>query len=1218
MVQCHLPTCSDRSKSQEKSHLAYDSHLLGMKEIQLHKKNCKNETLDDTGVKFHQSRLEKTLSPSINCCKCVDNLGLKSCLSCMSNFCTNCFSDIHSTPRMSSHTAIPNEALSSISWNNCPEHHRPIEYVSLDTGIVGCSFCTIHGEMKNSTVKQLHSVRFEVVQSGILEKCADKLQIELETYRKLQSQNHLNSFNSLKDQVESHLAMCHRMLDAAGSLVIAELKKKDEILKVEAVSRRDKIEEKMTNCEILLEAIEWLTEKENASSIDFVKVFEGVGKIKASDFEMNHWNPTISIDDSIFHIIKEHMSSALEKQDQLTCINDKSQLEENLLEAYHGVLTRIKELGDYMVGNCGKEHFSGTEEVTFSFVESPESFYLVRSKDKNLMEKLSVFLEDEWSKGVTGKVAVNDQAVVNIDEKYCRVIVIKVDPDSATVFLIDEGSTMKVSINNLVIISPSQPFSNWPALAHHCTLASPGISLHTDWRATRALHRFGGGSVCKAIVKGRDASISKSTMMVSISKVDDDGNNLSLCDYLVYYNHATRLSGVLSPSSIEVTRKFSELPEVRLGATYSVIIVEVIYPLEMCAIMLDNKCANDLLCMTRELQVEYKENSDNMKLLIPSKGMVCVARFWKDGEFYRARVIEVMNNRKIRVEYVDFGTISVVEVGDLRRIKQKFMELPAMVVKVGLAQLNPVCKGWGDEGASMCLMDLVRGKVLRMVVKRERKNGLTPKVLLFDRDGKHSSCINMRMVEKGHAYAWRRLHENSKENTILPGRPDDPHSGQSTPCYVILARSPSNIVIRKKSQKMDFFQLCRDLTTYYSTNHASKYDEKRYWAVGTGCVARVHGKGWVRAIVVKELDGGEVEVLLVDYGLKKVIGVNDLRELPDKFTGPAMSWNVHISKLVPTGGNTWTQVACEKLNEVVNSVGAEISIQVVGECEGGSWPVHMFKEEKVFSAGPLEPEFAISLSVADILQEEGLAIRPRAAVAGMESISHESPPVKQSSGMKAVDIDVNRVTWVEGKSLNKKFQWLYPALPSSCEFSCQVSHVDWDCNLHISTIPDNQENLRLIQSVLQSRYAGSSHSQEEVHWSEGEACIAKFYLDKRWYRGVVQKVFETGECLVKFVDYGSEEVCKPCDLGKDLFCTDIPIQCFTVQLNVMPVTDKWSKDVLDLVHDLVDQELDVSITEDKDTFPLSVSLYTKSGLDIAELLVQKGYAKPGKHRISLY
>ena len=99
----------------------------------------------------------------------------------------------------------------------------------------------------------------------------------------------------------------------------------------------------------------------------------------------------------------------------------------------------------------------------------------------------------------------------------------------------------------------------------------------------------------------------------------------------------------------------------------------------------------------------------------------------------------------------------------------------------------------------------------------------------------------------------------------------------------------------------------------------------------------------------------------------------------------------------------------------------------------------------------------------------------------------------------------------------------------------------------------------------------------------------------------------------------SEEVCKSCDLRKDLFCTDIPIQCFTVQLNVMPLTDKWSKDVLDLVHDLVvDQELDVSITEDKYTFPLSVSLYTKSGLDIAELLVQKGHAKPGKHRISLY
>ena len=119
-----------------------------------------------------------------------------------------------------------------------------------------------------------------------------------------------------------------------------------------------------------------------------------------------------------------------------------------------------------------------------------------------------------------------------------------------------------------------------------------------------------------------------------------------------------------------------------------------------------------------------------------------------------------------------------------------------------------------------------------------------------------------------------------------------------------------------------------------------------------------------------------------------------------------------------------------------------------------------------------------------------------------------------------------------------------------------------------------------------------------------------FSLDRRWYRGVVLKVFDTGVCEVKFVDYGSQELCQPGNLRKELRCTDIPIQCFTVNMNILPVAEKWTKEVLDLLHEtLVDQELDVSVTEDKETFPLSVRVFTKSGVDIAELLVHRGIAR---------
>ena len=95
-----------------------------------------------------------------------------------------------------------------------------------------------------------------------------------------------------------------------------------------------------------------------------------------------------------------------------------------------------------MVGSSVKERFSGTEEVRISHVDSPESFYLVRKKDKKLASNLGELLKDEWNKGIGRVENVGDEAVVNIDDKYSRVTITKITPDGATVSFVDEGHIM--------------------------------------------------------------------------------------------------------------------------------------------------------------------------------------------------------------------------------------------------------------------------------------------------------------------------------------------------------------------------------------------------------------------------------------------------------------------------------------------------------------------------------------------------------------------------------------------------------------------------------------------------------------------------------------------------------------------------------------------------------------------------------------------------------
>ena len=59
-------------------------------------------------------------------------------------------------------------------------------------------------------------------------------------------------------------------------------------------------------------------------------------------------------------------------------------------------------------------------------------------------------------------------------------------------------------------------------------------------------------------------------------------------------------------------------------------------------------------------------------------------------------------------------------------------------------------------------------------------------------------------------------------------------------------------------------------------------------------------------------------------------------------------------------------------------------------------------------------------------------------------------------------------------------------------------------------------------------------------------------LPSKWYRGEMLEMRDMGECLVKFMDYGSEELCKV----KGLFLADIQVQCFTVQIGIDPITMK--------------------------------------------------------------
>merc|ERR1712179_382119 len=197
--------------------------------------------------------------------------------------------------------------------------------------------------------------------------------------------------------------------------------------------------------------------------------------------------------------------------------------------------------------------------------------------------------------------------------------------------------------------------------------------------------------------------------------------------------------------------------------------------------------------------------------------------------------------------------------------------------------------------------------------------------------------------------------------------------------------------------------------------------------------------------------------------------------------------------------------------------------------------------------------------------------------------------------------------------------WLPTSLPpSSKEFLAVATHVDWECNIYLLPEGFYQDTLRIVGNVLDSKFQGSSPRPVDKYWRLGERAIARWDLDGKWYRAKVMEV-RSDMCTVEFVDYGTVEECKVEDMRKDLFMTEIPVQCFPFQLStVRPVGEKWGQSALDFLHStIVDQTLHVMMTvthsndgvDEEDTARKCVgSLTTRAGLDIGNLLVKKGYA----------
>merc|ERR1719187_372273 len=105
---------------------------------------------------------------------------------------------------------------------------------------------------------------------------------------------------------------------------------------------------------------------------------------------------------------------------------------------------------------AGSDSFAGTEDVVLLHVQSPESFYVMRTKDLQLLNWLRGAIQKEVNEGEAQGVKINDIAAVTglSSIEYQRVQIVTIESNLAWVYFLDHGNTMQVPLSSLVGLSP--------------------------------------------------------------------------------------------------------------------------------------------------------------------------------------------------------------------------------------------------------------------------------------------------------------------------------------------------------------------------------------------------------------------------------------------------------------------------------------------------------------------------------------------------------------------------------------------------------------------------------------------------------------------------------------------------------------------------------------------------------------------------------------------
>uniref|UniRef100_A0A8B9BPA1 Tudor domain containing 7 n=1 Tax=Anser brachyrhynchus TaxID=132585 RepID=A0A8B9BPA1_9AVES len=504
--------------------------------------------------------------------------------------------------------------------------------------------------------------------------------------------------------------------------------------------------------------------------------------------------------------------------------------------------------------------------------------------------------------------------------------------------------------------------------------------------------------------------------------------------------------------------------------------------------------------MEDDMRTYYSQNCTALQVQSLSVGQLVVVHTEEEA-WLRARIISV-EDKRIKVYYVDHGFSEVIESSSVYKLHKQFCSLPFQIAKCRLAGLEVFC----DDPALVKAVELQTCSKILAVEILERSD--TPLFVLYDTSGEDDININATCLKALYDKSFElhlqvdALYTNVRVTSIL--------SDGSLYCQL-----PSKGLSRLS-------EILQKIEDYFLHKQTPEFNVSLPFC-GKICLLPCKGK-WARVEITIIHSRRALGVCFVDTGTVATVEASDLREIPSQFLReviaiPPQAVKCCLADLPPNTG-MWTPDAVLWLRDKVMSC-PEFSMKVVKQdVSKGIAHVYLFAPENFPDMDRSVNRQIVNADLWKHQKDVFLSVTPRG-----------------TSSAKVTGDTVSALQLNRGR-LEKSFSdSAEPALESSSAVSASdmppplpLSKVGGLMDVYVSVachpghfVVQPWKELHNLEALMEEMILYYSMAEERpVNIEKNKLYAAK--IENHWYRVIIKGILRNGFLSVYELDYGKHEL----------------------------------------------------------------------------------------------